>query len=144
MGFVAPRFLLFVKCIINEVFLLIHRNGSCVSFSFIGTVDAACLLIRSSSPSIASRRQHEEREEQVEGEECPDCGGTGLYIRCKGECFVFKQLSKETATRHARPPRTWPPDTLQGYPPMDLLQKVLLHPRACIKWKGFYQQSTHM
>ncbi|KAL5674455.1 hypothetical protein ACJX0J_018761, partial [Zea mays] len=50
----------------------------------------------------------------VEGEECPDCGGTGLYIRCKGECFVFKQLSKETATRHARPPRTWPPDTLQG------------------------------
>jgi hypothetical protein len=49
-----------------------------------GTVDAACLLIRSSSSGVASRQQHEEREEQVEGEECPDCGGTGLYGRCKG------------------------------------------------------------
>ncbi|AQL00761.1 hypothetical protein ZEAMMB73_Zm00001d044740 [Zea mays] len=33
------------------------------------------------------------------GAKVPDCGGTGLCSRCKGECFVFKQLSKETATR---------------------------------------------
>ncbi|AQK66418.1 hypothetical protein ZEAMMB73_Zm00001d014508 [Zea mays] len=31
-----------------------------------------------------------------------------------------------------------------GCPPLDLLQQVLLHPRACIKWQGFYQQSTHL
>lgn len=63
-----------------------------------GTVGAASLLLRSSSSGAASQQQ-QEREEQVEGEECPDCGGTGLCGRCKGEGFVFKQLSEETATR---------------------------------------------
>jgi hypothetical protein len=96
-------------------FLLIHRNGSCVSFSFIGTVDAVYLLIRSSSPSVASRRQHEEREEQVEGEECSDCGGTGLYDRCKGECFVFKQLSKETTTRARKAAKNMATRYTSGY-----------------------------
>jgi hypothetical protein len=64
-----------------------------------GTVGAASLLLRSSSSSAASQQQRQEEQEQVEGEECPDCGGTGLCGRCKGEGFVFKQLSEETATK---------------------------------------------
>jgi hypothetical protein len=68
-----------------------------------GTVGAASLLLRStsSSSSAASQQQQQRQDEQeeVEGEECPDCGGTGLCGRCKGEGFVFKQLSDETATK---------------------------------------------
>ncbi|AQL00773.1 hypothetical protein ZEAMMB73_Zm00001d044740 [Zea mays] len=80
------------------------------------------------------------------GAKVPDCGGTGLCSRCKGECFVFKQLSKETATRSHKAAKNMATGYTSGYccPPMDLLQQVLLHPRACIKWQGFYQQSTHM
>jgi hypothetical protein len=80
-----------------------------------GTVDAACLLIRSSSSGVASRQQHEEREEQVEGEECPDCGGTRLYDRCKGEWFVFKQLLKEMATRPRKAAKNMATRYTSGY-----------------------------
>ncbi|OQU84235.1 hypothetical protein SORBI_3004G017200 [Sorghum bicolor] len=70
-----------------------------------GTVGAASLLLRSTSSSSSAasqsqqQQQRQDEQEEVEGEECPDCGGTGLCGRCKGEGFVFKQLSDETATK---------------------------------------------
>ncbi|TVU07492.1 hypothetical protein EJB05_40848 [Eragrostis curvula] len=64
---------------------------------------AATLLLRSSSSSSSQQRQQtetkEEEEEEEAGEECWDCGGTGLCSRCKGEGFVFKQLAEDTATK---------------------------------------------
>ncbi|XP_062233953.1 uncharacterized protein LOC133931158 [Phragmites australis] len=64
---------------------------------------AATLLLRSSSSQQLQQQQDEEAKEDVaEGEECRDCGGTGLCGRCKGEGFVFKQLSEETATKARR------------------------------------------
>ncbi|CAN6206561.1 unnamed protein product [Urochloa humidicola] len=67
-----------------------------------GTVGvAATLLLRSSSSSPEQQQQQEvaAEQQQPQGEECPDCGGTGLCGRCKGEGFVFKQLPEETATK---------------------------------------------
>ncbi|KAJ1266040.1 hypothetical protein BS78_08G120700 [Paspalum vaginatum] len=77
-----------------------------------GTVAAGTLVLRSSSSSSSSasssgssQQRREglaaggEAEAGGDGEECPDCGGTGLCGLCKGEGFVFKQLSEETATK---------------------------------------------
>ncbi|CAD6248312.1 unnamed protein product [Miscanthus lutarioriparius] len=76
------------------------QSAAALLLAAAGTVGAASLLLRSSSSSAsASQQQQQEEQEQVEGEECPDCGGTGLCGRCKGEGFVFKQLSEETATK---------------------------------------------
>jgi hypothetical protein len=88
-----------------------------------GTVGAASLLLRSSSSGAASQQQRrqEEREEQVEGEECPDCGGTGLCGRCKGEGFVFKQLSEETATRARKAAKNMATRYTSGYSLFDCL-----------------------
>ena len=53
-------------------------------------------LLRSSS----SPKQQEQQQDVNEAEECcPECGGTGLCGLCKGEGFVFKQLSEETASK---------------------------------------------
>jgi hypothetical protein len=54
-------------------------------------VSATLLLRRSSS--------QEGEAPEAGGEECWDCGGTGLCGLCKGEGFVFKQLSEDTATK---------------------------------------------
>ncbi|AQL00753.1 hypothetical protein ZEAMMB73_Zm00001d044740 [Zea mays] len=70
--------------------------------------------------------------------------GLGSAAAAKESASSSSNSRRRRPPGHTRPPRTWPPDTLRGCPPMDLLQQVLLHPRACIKWQGFYQQSTHM
>jgi hypothetical protein len=49
------------------------------------------------------------------GAKVPDCGGTGLCSRCKGECFVFKQLSKETATRSHKAAKNMATRYTSGY-----------------------------
>jgi hypothetical protein len=63
---------------------------------------AATLLFRSgsSSPKQQPQQQDDDDDDDDEAEECcPDCGGTGLCGVCKGEGFVFKQVSEETASK---------------------------------------------
>ncbi|KAL6873508.1 hypothetical protein ACP4OV_013590 [Aristida adscensionis] len=80
-------------------------EAAAASLLVAGTVGvAATLLLRSASPSSGEQRrrekgEEEEEEEKEEGEVCGDCGGTGLCGRCKGEGFVFKELSEETVAK---------------------------------------------
>lgn len=63
-----------------------------------GTVGA--LLLRRSPQQKQQQPQQQDDEKKEDREEsCPDCGGTGLCGVCKGEGFVFKQLSEETASK---------------------------------------------
>lgn len=114
---------------------------------------SATLLLRRSSSSQEQQQQQggEEAPAEENGEECWDCGGTGLCGRCKGEGFVFKQLSEDTATKARKAAKNMATRYTAGYVfpsscfnsiiylcsllihaqashQVDLLQQVLLHP----------------
>ncbi|KAJ4829678.1 hypothetical protein Tsubulata_007473 [Turnera subulata] len=62
------------------------------SVAFAATVVgvAATFLVRRTKPS---------EEEEIPLKPCEDCGGSGLCSECKGEGFVLKKLSDESAER---------------------------------------------
>uniref|UniRef100_A0A0D9WUG2 DUF7895 domain-containing protein n=1 Tax=Leersia perrieri TaxID=77586 RepID=A0A0D9WUG2_9ORYZ len=62
----------------------------------VGVAATALSLLVGRAPAAAGEEQ---QQNEVNQQECSDCGGTGLCPRCKGEGFVFKQLPEDAATR---------------------------------------------
>ncbi|KAK4758224.1 hypothetical protein SAY87_019525 [Trapa incisa] len=78
-----------------------RKNASSITSSLTETAVsvAVAATVVGAAATILVKRTKASEELEVPEKTCEDCGGTGICPECKGEGFVLKRLSDESAER---------------------------------------------